>query len=320
MPHVLIAVAGVTPQVVTETLWWLARRATPPVKINTLHIATTGSALSRVRTLGGEDGAIARLAKDLNIAIPKIEIHVFDGPDAVPLEDIRSSVESAAFATGITELVRRLTMDPDTVLHASIAGGRKTMGFHLGHAMSLFGRPYDRLSHVLVPPAFEECNDFWYPASKPTPIQNRRGETLDAASADVELTDIQFVRLRGRLTARELMSAISNPAPLVRRVQTAVDETGVEAQTTLELDAIVAGHDHLTTASLERPLAFVLGTLRPASSLVMRISVRPDAARSVRLFLDCRARGDSIEQARASVQSLVSDLRHALNIERTGYR
>lgn len=320
MRHVLVAVTGVTPQVVTETLWWLARRSDPPVHVDTLHIATTGLALPRVKSLCGDAGAISRLARDLNMPAPKIEIHVFDGPDKLPLEDIRSSVESAAFGTGITELVRRLTMDPDVAVHASIAGGRKTMGFHLGHAMSLFGRPDDRLSHVLVPPAFEESEDFWYPTSKPTLILNRRGETLDAANADVELTDIQYVRLRGRLTAQELKSAISNPDRLVRRVQNSVDEWGIEAQTTLEVDAIIPMRHDQITSSIGRPLASVLSTFHSARSLVIRISVRPGATPSFRLLLDCRARADTIEHARASVQSLVSDLRHALDVEQTGYR
>jgi CRISPR-associated protein (TIGR02584 family) len=32
----------------------------------------------------------------------------------------------------------------------SIAGGRKTMGFYAGYALSLYGRAQDRMSHVLV--------------------------------------------------------------------------------------------------------------------------------------------------------------------------
>jgi CRISPR-associated protein (TIGR02584 family) len=59
--------------------------------------------------------------------------------------------------------VRELTADPDCAIHASIAGGRKTMGFYLGYALSLFGRPQDRLSHVLVSSPFESNQNFFYP-------------------------------------------------------------------------------------------------------------------------------------------------------------
>jgi CRISPR-associated protein (TIGR02584 family) len=41
------------------------------------------------------------------------------------------------------------TADPQASLHVSIAGERKTMGFYVGYALSLFGRTQGRLSHVL---------------------------------------------------------------------------------------------------------------------------------------------------------------------------
>ena len=55
----------------------------------------------------------------------------------------------------ITNLIRAFTADPESALHVSIAGGRKTMGFFLGYALSLYGRAQDKLSHVLVSPPFE---------------------------------------------------------------------------------------------------------------------------------------------------------------------
>lgn len=42
------------------------------------------------------------------------------------------------------------------------------MGFALGYAMSLFGRPQDCLSHVLVSDPYERVPDFYYPT--PTPV------------------------------------------------------------------------------------------------------------------------------------------------------
>jgi CRISPR-associated protein (TIGR02584 family) len=49
------------------------------------------------------------------------------------------------------------------MLHVSIAGGRKSMGFFAGYAFSLFGRTQDRLSHVLVNDPFESFPDFYFP-------------------------------------------------------------------------------------------------------------------------------------------------------------
>ena len=72
--------------------------------------------------------------------------------------------DNDATADAITERLRAFTADPETALHVSIAGGRKTMGYYLGYALSLFGRPQDRLSHVLVSPPFESHPQFYYPS------------------------------------------------------------------------------------------------------------------------------------------------------------
>lgn len=77
------------------------------------------------------------------------------------LDDSRSLDDNQAIADFIIDEVRALTSDENTQLHASIAGGRKTMTFFLGYAMSLFGRTQDRLSHVLVSEPYENLPDFF---------------------------------------------------------------------------------------------------------------------------------------------------------------
>ena len=116
--------------------------------------------------------------------------------------------------------MRKLTADPDGAIHASIAGGRKTMGFYLGYALSLFGRPQDRLSHVLVSSPFESNPNFFYPA----PVERVIFATgpdqrpLDASSATVMLADIPFVRLRDGLQESLLREGASF-SDVVRQAQ-----------------------------------------------------------------------------------------------------
>jgi len=75
------------------------------------------------------------------------------------------------------------------------------MGFYLGYALSLFGRPQDRLSHVLVSSPFKSNPNFFYPA----PVERVIFATgpdqrpLDASDATVTQADIPFVRLRDGL-------------------------------------------------------------------------------------------------------------------------
>ena len=126
-------------------------------------------------------------------------IHILRDAAGQPLDDIRTPEQNTLAADFITDTLRRMTESPETELHVSIAGGRKTMGYYLGYALSLYGRPQDRLSHVLVSDPFETNRDFYYPTPYDHPIHSKRGDkqiTVDARNARVDLADIPFVRLR----------------------------------------------------------------------------------------------------------------------------
>lgn len=81
-------------------------------------------------------------------------------------------------------------------LHVSISGGRNTLGFYLGYALSMFGRSQDRLSHVLVPWEFEGNDAFYYPPPKPEMILARGKKRISTEHAEVTLAEIPFVSLR----------------------------------------------------------------------------------------------------------------------------
>jgi CRISPR-associated protein (TIGR02584 family) len=200
--HVLLAVTGLSPQVVTETLYALA--AHDPERLpRELHILTTAEGASRARLmlLSEQPGWFHRLCRDWAlppIAFDEAHIHVLQGPDGLPLHDVRSGADNAAAADQVADHVRRLTADDSTALHVSMAGGRKTLGFFAGYALSLWGRPQDRLSHVLVSEPFESSWEFFYP----TPYERViavGGGVADCARAQVTLADIPFVRLRSGL-------------------------------------------------------------------------------------------------------------------------
>src|SRR5207237_3833730 len=97
-------------------------------------------------------------------------------PDGRMLDDIRTVDDNSYAANQICEIVRELTRDPDTRLHASAAGGRKTMSIYLTAAMQLFGRVQDRLSHVLVSEPFEMNQEFFYIPPSPRMLKTRAGQ------------------------------------------------------------------------------------------------------------------------------------------------
>lgn len=203
--RILLAVTGLYPQVVTETLYALAVQPSQPSQpfIPTeVHLLTTaeGARLARTALLHPDGGQFhALLANYPQLGRPVFDeahIHLIHDASGQPLTDIRTPQENAHAADTITALMADLTLDPQAALHVSIAGGRKTMGFYLGYAFSLFARPQDELSHVLVSSPFESHPEFFFPPATPRRLATRDGQHLDTADAQVTLAHIPVVRLR----------------------------------------------------------------------------------------------------------------------------
>lgn len=202
--HILLAVTGMSPQVVTETLYAIHREGrTWPDEI---RLITTRA--GRDAALKGliEDGHLDQLCLDYGQPRPLFsqqQILMVPNAKGEPVDDARSLSDHEALADFITGTVCDLTASDgevgETTLHASLAGGRKTMTFYLGYAMSLFGRQSDCLSHVLITEAFEGLPEFYYPTPEPRTVHNRDGDALDASQADVVLADIPLIRHRDYL-------------------------------------------------------------------------------------------------------------------------
>jgi CRISPR-associated protein (TIGR02584 family) len=203
--RILLAVTGLSPQVVTETLYALTVRnphATAAFMPTEIHLLTTEEGKQRARASllhpnGGQFHAFVRDYPQIGQPVfDERHIHVIRNAAGDALADIRTPDENAAAADAITALVSEFTRYPDSVLHVSIAGGRKTMGFYLGYAFSLFARPQDSLSHVLVSAPFESHPDFYFPPKKARRLALRDGAHIDTAQAEITLAEIPVVRLR----------------------------------------------------------------------------------------------------------------------------
>jgi CRISPR-associated protein (TIGR02584 family) len=203
--RILLAVTGMSPQILTETLYALAVQPGPAQQTfvpTEIHLLTTadGARLARTALLHPDGGQFHALLADYpqlgRPAFGDNHIHVIHDAHGQPLPDIRTPAENACAADAITALIAKLTRDPQAALHVSIAGGRKTMGFYLGYAFSLFARPQDELSHVLVSAPFENHPDFFFPPAAPRRLVTRDGKHLDTADAAITLARIPVVRLR----------------------------------------------------------------------------------------------------------------------------
>lgn len=200
--QILLCVAGMTPQIITETLWALVENGE---RVDEIRVITTLKGKRRlIETLFGKNGKLDEFCRDFGIEPGSIKfdestITPIQKPDGESLEDIRTAEDNEIAGNEICRIVRELCRRENTRIHASAAGGRKTMSVYLAAAMSLFGRADDCLSHVLVSEDFETGNapDFFYKPKTPKSIKFRDGHTASTAAAEIYLAEIPFVRLRG---------------------------------------------------------------------------------------------------------------------------
>src|SRR6266508_4345338 len=207
--NILLCVAGLTPQIITEVLYALTQQRGE--RVDEIRVITT--LLGQEKLLKGlldpQQGKFFAFCRDYGIDPASIRfdhtsITAVQTPDGRTLDDIRLKAENERTADRICEIVRELAKLENVRIHASAAGGRKTMGIFLASAMQLFGRRQDALSHVLVNEPFENHSDFYYIPPQPATLElkDRQGNVIDHAStadARIELADIPFVRLRGVL-------------------------------------------------------------------------------------------------------------------------
>ncbi len=210
MERVLFAVLGVSPSVLTETVWALAHSAEPLIPDHIVVLTTTVGRQALSKALFNNDCGWQRLvaalsreghavAGKLRFGLAADHVRLFPAPDgASDLADLVTSADNLAAADFILRELRSFTESPDTEVLASIAGGRKTMSAMLMACMSLLGRSQDRVLHVLVNAPFDTPLDppFLFPEAK---VKHRGADGRSHASsrALIELIDVPFVRMRG---------------------------------------------------------------------------------------------------------------------------
>ena len=182
---VLVCVAGTSPAVVTETLFALVTQPQPFVP-DEIHIVSTTVGCEKVRAAlllpqqglcGPMPGYFYQLLADYPTCFgakpPRLDegtLHVIAHQAVSKQEviDIVSLEDNHAAAQTLYRVLRELKAVPGTRIHASVAGGRKSMSFYMGQAFSLLADEEDVLSHVLVNEPFEWPGfDFFYVPPQP---------------------------------------------------------------------------------------------------------------------------------------------------------
>lgn len=225
--NVLFCIVGSTPEVVTETLFGLLNptreERQEPVTGGRIHVLTTGLMYEYLEVLPGQ-------IQDFNAAYGTAwefdetwdpdrgyGIEILRDEDGEDVPDVFNLEHNRLSANRILDVVRTWTGDDNVVLHASLAGGRKTMGTHLQQAMTWYGRPQDRLYHVIPSPDLEreieenqdKLNPEWfYP--QPGTGDSPQDRAANARQANwVHFCEQPFVRMRG-LVPRTIIPDLDN--------------------------------------------------------------------------------------------------------------
>ncbi|MEZ9901794.1 CRISPR-associated ring nuclease Csm6 [Vibrio breoganii] len=206
MKNVLVAVTGASPQVLTETIYALHKQGKPlPEEV---FVITTKTSEQTLVTGLFEEGHWQKLLDEYelgDIAFSQSNIWCIADDDGQLVDDAKSEEDQSIMADYITRKVAELTSREDIAIHASIAGGRKTMAFYMGYAMSLYGREQDVLSHVFVNDEFEFVRDFYFPTKNDNWIPGKNGiGKLNTKLAQVTLAEIPFVRMRKQFESKLL--------------------------------------------------------------------------------------------------------------------
>lgn len=193
MKTVLVSVVGMSPAVLTETVWALAQE-NPPVIPDEVVAITTSVGKEKIKSelfienpvwealrssLGASAEGKLRFGADASIQVM--------GDGARDFPDISTVEENELCADAILRAIRQYSEEPETQIIASIAGGRKTMSALMLACMSLVGREQDRVCHVLADDDFIFVNKaFYFP---------RNNQEVEASQ--IQLSEIPFIRVRG---------------------------------------------------------------------------------------------------------------------------
>ncbi len=222
MKNILLAVTGLSPQVITETLYALHQSNR---NVDAIHIITTRDGKEKIYTglLGGKKGHYYKYLKEYNIPSDSIDfshenIHVVIDEYGVETTDIANESHNEQLLKKCMDLAFLFTKDPETAVLFSIAGGRKTMSSCLTIAAQMYGRPQDRLYHVLVSPEFESNRDFYYPPKESKSIKligrNREPFFKETKFAEINLIPVPFFSIRKKLSD-DFLKEPKDPATLM---------------------------------------------------------------------------------------------------------
>ena len=323
---ILLSVTGMSPAVVTETLYALVtEKGFIPTEI---QVITTEQGKNKLleALLGIEGGrkerkgALQEFIEDYgekygfsSIHFDESCIHIITDECGQNLPDIRTPEENEHAANSIVQLVGNLCQDEEMQLHVSIAGGRKTMGFFMGYALSLYGREQDSLSHVLVDSQYESLASFYYPKPYPHLINKNDGTQIDAKDGKVMLAEIPWVRL-GLGVPEDLKQQTISYSDSVKNAQALLDMPSLTFLSPMEERGVMFGTKLLKLA----PRGYALLRLVLAKKQGWNVGTgNREEARTIATYLNIYSQMKNDVEMENRLKGENNDLKNVLSESRT---
>lgn len=205
--HVLIAILGITPAVLTEAVWALAtQRGIVPDEI---VVFTTKTGKARLAEGLIASGVWCRLVKALRDEGCDVKgklkfdeegsVYLFKDANRKPIEDLRSREDNLEAANMMMKEIHDYASRGTWVIHALLSGGRKTMTALFFSCMCLQGRGCDRIYHVLATDPYEKIPKFFFPENGITyeyveKVKGReKRKKCKSRDAKIDLFEVPFV-------------------------------------------------------------------------------------------------------------------------------
>ena len=166
--EVFMAVIGVTPQVLTECLFYYYSDYYKKGRyFDSIKVFTTTEGRDKLIQSLFKEEKLKDLEKALDLESGKIpfnedSIMLFKGADGAPLDDMRTTEDNEESFSLLYNEIKQATSDPDARVTATVAGGRKTMSTQMALAFQLYGRKHDELIHIMAPDSKMDPGSGWF--------------------------------------------------------------------------------------------------------------------------------------------------------------
>ena len=167
--EILVATVGLTPETVTETIYYFYKQSNKKRLFSKFYLITTNKGKEEIVKSLFKNKNLEKLEKALavekdSISLSEKDIIVIKDNSGKPIEDVRNTENANQERLTLFKIFNYLTKASDNRLTVSIAGGRKTMSASIALALQLYGREQDELIHVMVPEIKrrENITDPWF--------------------------------------------------------------------------------------------------------------------------------------------------------------